>query len=178
VKPGNIVLTLGTGGVSTFALQLARLSGARVAVTSSSDQKLQRMKALGAEFTANYQANPEWGQEILAKTGGADIVVENVGRVTLDQSMIACAPNAWLVMVGTGPPPASLPKMPGFYQKNLTMRAISNASRRMLQDLAGALAGSGTKPVIDREFPFEEAPAALEFAAQSSHIGKVVIRHR
>jgi NADPH:quinone reductase-like Zn-dependent oxidoreductase len=177
LRPGQTVLTLGTGGVSTFGLQLARAGGARVVVTSSSDAKLARMRELGAAFTVNYATNPEWGQEVLRLTGGVDVVLENVGRATLDQSLNACAPNAWVVLIGTGPLPAQLPKLPGFYQKNITMRAISNGSRRMYVELAAALAANGVRPVIDRTFPFAKAPEAFRFMASSSHIGKVVIRH-
>jgi NADPH:quinone reductase-like Zn-dependent oxidoreductase len=176
-KPGDVVLTLGTGGVSTWGLLLAKAAGARVAITSSSDEKLARMRALGADVTVNYRQTPDWGQAIAAQTGGADIVLENVGRETLDQSMLACAPNARIVMIGTAPLPERLPEMPGFYQKNLLLKAISNGNRRMLADMARAVAANRIEAVIARTFEFGQVPEAFEYMAASSHSGKVLIRH-
>lgn len=180
VRSGETVLTLGTGGVSTFGLQLARLAGAQVVVTSSSDEKLARMRTLGADVAVNYRTEPKWGEKIIELTGGrgVDVVLENVGRETLDQSMQACAPNARIVMIGTGPLPKDLPKMPGFYVKNLMMKAISNGSVRMLTELVRALDAAKLAPIVDREFPFEQAVEAYRFFAGSSHIGKIAIRHR
>jgi NADPH:quinone reductase-like Zn-dependent oxidoreductase len=106
-----------------------------------------------------------------------DVVLENVGRPTLDESMNACAPGATIVMIGTGPLPKELPKMPGFYQKNLTLKAISNGSRRMFADLLAALAAGRIQPVIDRTFAFSEAIAAFREMEAGDHVGKVLIRH-
>jgi NADPH:quinone reductase-like Zn-dependent oxidoreductase len=177
VRAGDTVLSLGTGGVSTWGVALARASGARVVVTSSSDAKLERMRALGAAATVNYRSVPDWGAEVLRQTGGADIVLENVGRETLDQSMQACAPGARIVMIGTAPLPPQLPKMPGFYTKNLSMKAISNGSHRMLLDLVAAVSVNRLRAVVERSFAFEDALDAFDFAAGSDHIGKVVIRN-
>lgn len=178
VKGGDIVLSLGTGGVSSWGVLLAKAAGATVVVTSSSDAKLERMKALGADITINYRRNPDWGKEVGVKTSvGANIVLENVGRATLDQSMLACANNAMIVMIGTGPLPKELPKMPGFYIKNLAMKAISNGSRVMLEDMMRGVAASGIQAVVDHTFDFTDAVRAFEFMAQSSHVGKVVLHH-
>lgn len=176
-RPGDTVLTLGTGGVSTWGMQLARAAGARVAVTSSSDTKLEQARALGAEFTVNYRREPDWGEAIHRLTGGVSIVMENVGRETLDQSMLACRPNAMLVMIGTAPLPGQLPRMPGFYVKNLAMKAISNGSARMLGDLARGCAANQLSAVVDRQFSFEEAPAAFTHLLENAPFGKVLIRH-
>jgi NADPH:quinone reductase-like Zn-dependent oxidoreductase len=178
VKPGDTVLTLGTGGVSTIGLQLAKMAGARVVVTSSSDEKLARVKQLGADFGVNYKATPEWGAEVAKLTGGVDIVLENVGRPTLDQSMNACGNGATIVMIGTGPLPPQLPKMPNFYQKNLMMKAISAGSRRMFEDLVAGLAANRWQPVIEKTFEFSDAIAAFREMERSDHVGKVLIRHR
>ena len=177
VRKDQTVLTLGTGGVSSWGLLLAKAAGARVAITSSSDEKLQLMKELGADVTVNYRKNPEWGKVIMEQTGGADIVLENVGRTTLDQSMMAAATNAVIVMIGTGPMPDQLPRMPGLYMKNLTLKAISNGSRRMLEDMLASIAYDEVQAVIGKEFDFEDAINALEFMSRSSHAGKVIIRH-
>jgi len=180
IKAGDIVLSLGTGGVSTWGTQLARAAGARVVVTSSSDDKLERMRALGADAGVNYRMTPEWGKAVLDATGGrgVDIVLENVGRATLDQSMNACAENATIVLIGTGPLPKELPRMPGVYQKNLTLKAISNGSRRMLEELLQAIAVNKLEGVIEQEFAFADAVEAYRFMRDGSRLGKVLIRHR
>ena len=178
VVPSDVVLSLGTGGVSSFGVKLAKQAGARVIVTSSSDAKLARMRALGADYTINYRSTPDWGEAVQRLTGGADLVLENVGRKTLDESMIAAAVNARIIMIGTGPLPQQLPTLPGLFQKNLRIRAISNASHRMLQDLVTAMAANNIDAEIAREFPFDQADEAFRFMARSSHVGKVVIRHR
>jgi NADPH:quinone reductase-like Zn-dependent oxidoreductase len=178
LRPGQTVLTLGTGGVSTIGLQLAKAAGARVVVTSSRDDKLERMRGLGADLGVNYRSTAQWGNRVAELTGGGvDVVLENVGRPTLDESMNACAPGATIVMIGTGPLPKELPKMPGFYQKNLTLKAISNGSRRMFADLLAALAAGRIQPVIDRTFAFSEAIAAFREMEAGDHVGKVLIRH-
>lgn len=177
VGPGDTVLSLGTGGVSSWGLLLAKAAGARVAVTSSSDTKLARMRELGADVTVNYRTKPDWGAEVLKQTGGATLVLENVGRATLDQSMNACASNAMIVMIGTGPLPAQLPKMPGFYVKNLALKAISNGSRAMLQRLAQRVAERGITAEIGGQFAFADVVAAFEYARASGHVGKVLLQH-
>lgn len=177
LRPGETVLSLGTGGVSSWGLALARAAGARVVITSSSDEKLERMRTLGANFTVNYRSHSDWGAEVMRQTGGVDVVLENVGRETLDQSMTACAPGARIVMVGTAPLPAQLPKMPGFYTKNLSMKAISNGSHRMLLDLIASVAANRLSVVVDKTFDFEAALDAFAFMRGGEHIGKVVIRN-
>jgi len=178
VKPGDIVLSLGTGGVSSFGVQLAKSAGATVLVTSSSDEKLAAMKGQGADIGINYRTTPEWGQAVLDATGGrgADIVLENVGRRTLDQSLTGAAVNAYVVLIGTDRLPEQLPKMPGFYMKNITMKAISNASVRMLTDMVKGYAANGLKPIIGRRFDFEDAPEAFRYQRDNDDIGKVIIR--
>ena len=148
-----------------------------VAITSSSDEKLALMRELGADITVNYKRNPDWGKTIFDATGGVDVVLENVGRPTLDQSMHACGNNARVVMIGTGPLPKQLPAMPGLYMKNIGLVAISNGSRTMLEHMAEAIAANKLRAVIGKTFSFEDAPAAFEFAGRSGHAGKVLIRH-
>ena len=178
LKSSDIVLSLGTGGVSSWGVLLAKAAGATVVVTSSSDAKLERMKALGADIAINYRTNPSWGEEVMAKTGtGATIVLENVGRRTLDQSMLACDNNAMIVMIGTGRLPEQLPKMPGLYIKNLAMKAISNGSRSMLEDMMRGVAASDIQAVVEKTFDFDDAVQAFELMARSSHIGKIVLNH-
>ncbi|MEM1092028.1 MAG: NAD(P)-dependent alcohol dehydrogenase [Pseudomonadota bacterium] len=180
VKSGDTVLSLGTGGVSSWGIILAKAAGARVVLTSSSDEKLAAMREkYGVDITVNYRKTPEWGQKVTELTGGkgANIVLENVGWPTLDQSLQASAVNATVVMIGTGPRPKKILSMPDFYIKNITMKAISNGSRSMMEELVRAIDSVGMKALIAKEFAFEEAVAALEFMDQSNHMGKVVIRH-
>ena len=179
IKPGQIVLSLGTGGVSSFGVQLAKLSGAKVIVTSSSDKKIKDMINEGADIGINYKTNPDWGQEIIKLTdgNGADIVLENVGRRTLDQSLIGCAVNGFVVMIGTERLPDNLPKMPGFYMKNITIKAISNASVRMLDEMVKAYAINGLSSIISKRFRFKDAADAFRYQLTHKKIGKVIINH-
>ncbi len=179
VRAGDVVLTLGTGGVSTWGTQLARASGALVVATSSSDDKLAKIRALGAFAGVNYRTTKDWGKAVADATGGrgVDIVLENVGRPTLDESMTAAADNATIVMIGTGPLPERLPKMPGLYAKNITLQAISNGSQRMLEELLAAISANNLQHVVEREFAFADAVAAYRFQRDGSRFGKVLIRH-
>lgn len=175
IKAGDTVLLLGTGGVSVFGLQIAKMNGARAVITSSSDEKLERMKALGADVTVNYRKNPEWDKEVLEKTGGVDIVVETGGTGTLGQSMASCAPNGRIGFIGAlsqGEQPSLGPLL----IKNLVLKGITSGSRTMLEDFVAAIAVNGFDPVIDRVFDFDQAREAYEHLDSGSHIGKVVIK--
>ena len=178
VRSDDVVLSLGTGGVSTWGVQLAKAAGARVVVTSSSDEKLAQMKKLGADLTVNYRANPQWGKEVFDKTGGrgASVVLENVGPATLDQSMAASAVNARVVMIGTGRPPPNPPNMNGMYIKNLTLKAISAGSRTMLEGLLAAMAQNRLKAAISEVVPYAEAVRAYDAIKAGEGVGKIVIK--
>jgi len=177
VRSDDTVLTLGTGGVSSFGLLLAKAAGARVVVTSSSDEKLEEMRRLGADVTVNYRANPQWGREVAEKTGGgATVVLENVGPGTLDQSMAASAVNARIVMIGTGRPPPNPPNLYGLYMKNLSLKAISAGSRQMLEGLLTALAQNRIRPVIAKTIPFADAVQAWREIQGGEQLGKIVVR--
>ncbi len=178
VRSDDIVLTLGTGGVSSFGVLLAKAAGAKVIVTSSSDEKLAEMRKLGADLTVNYRSNPQWGSEVVEKTGGrgASVVLENVGPATLDQSMSASAVNARIVMIGTGRPPANPPNMNGMYIKNLMLKAISAGSRTMLESLLAAMAQNRLKPVISKVVPYAQATQAYTEIREGDHIGKIIVK--
>jgi NADPH:quinone reductase-like Zn-dependent oxidoreductase len=177
VKAGDLVLTLGTGGVSIFALQLAKMHGARVAITSSSDEKLVQAKALGADILVNYTTTAEWGGAVLAASGGADIIVETGGLATLSQTIAAAAPNARIVLIGAlaGSPAQVLPNFSSILGKNLTLKGITAGNRKMLQDLVRAVDGNGLVPVIGATFGFNEAPQAYAFLKSGTCLGKVLI---
>jgi NADPH:quinone reductase-like Zn-dependent oxidoreductase len=177
VRGDDTVLTLGTGGVSSFGLILAQAAGARVVVTSSSDEKLAKIRELGADITVNYKANPNWGKEVFEKTGGgASVILENVGPATLDQSMAAAAINARIVMIGTGRPPPNPPNMNGMYLKNLMLKAISAGSRTMVEDLIAAMHHRKLKAVIAKTIPFADAHQAYVELRDGDHLGKIVIK--
>jgi NADPH:quinone reductase-like Zn-dependent oxidoreductase len=183
IKAGDLVLALGTGGVSIFALQIAKMHGARVAITSSSDAKLETARALGADITVNYRTEPDWATAVVKANGGqgADIVVETGGLPTLGASIAASATNARVVLIGALAPsaadgPAGLANLFGIVGKNLTLRGITGGSRSMLQDLVNAAAAAGLAPVIDRTFAFDEAPQAYAHLKSGGHFGKVMIR--
>ena len=179
IQAGDTVLALGTGGVSVLALQLAKMHGARVAITSSSDEKLDRVRALGADITINYQRHPDWAKEVLRETGGAgaDIIVETGGFATLTHSIAAAAPNARIVMIGAlGGGDAGLPNFSTIVGKNLTIRGITAGHRRQLEALVRAAAVNGLTPLIGQRFEFDEAPEAYRALKAGSAIGKVMIR--
>jgi NADPH:quinone reductase-like Zn-dependent oxidoreductase len=177
VRPGETVLVMGTGGVSIFALQFALLAGARVIATSKSDEKLERVRDLGAWETINYVATPDWAMRAVELTGGlgVDHLVEMGGLGTMEQSFAATRPGGRVSLIGvlTGfdtkvdPHPAMV--------KGLCLQAIVVGSRAMFEDMNRALAVGGLRPVIDRVFPFEQAPDALRYLSAAGHVGKVVI---
>ena len=180
VKAGDLVLTLGAGGVSIFALQIAKMCGARVAITSSSDAKLARARELGADIAINYAVTADWPAELMARTGGAgaDIIVETGGISTLPQSIAAAAPNARVVLIGAlagaaDKAPANFSTIIG---KNLTLRGITEGSRAMLVDFVRAATANGLEPVIDRVFDFDHATEAYAHLKSGQHLGKVMIR--
>ncbi len=180
IKAGDTVLTLGTGGVSMLALQIAKMSGARVAITSSSDDKLAVCRELGAEITVNYRKQADWQNAIREATGGrgVDIVVETVGVSSLTQSLACCAPNARVGLLGAlGGPAVGQTNLGMLIVNNIVLKGITSGSKRMLEDLLRASTANGLKPKIDRVFTFGEAASALAYLQSGQHMGKVVIRH-
>lgn len=176
LAPGETMLTLGTGGVSVFGLQIARMIGARVVITSSSDDKLARMRELGADFTVNYRRNPQWGREVLELTGGADVVMDNVGPTSLDQTLAACASAARVVFIGMVGGFAQTAALPQMIMRGLSITSMSNASRRSMQDFVRAIDANALKPVVGRAFAFDEAREAFRYFAESTdRIGNIVI---
>jgi NADPH:quinone reductase-like Zn-dependent oxidoreductase len=177
VQAGDTVLLLGTGGVSIFGLQFAKLHGARVIITSSSDEKLARAKALGADETINYKTHPEWDKEVLRLTGGkgADIVLEVGGGETFPRSMNSVRASGQIAVIGVlsgvvGTVPIGLIGI-----QTLSVRGIFVGSVAMFEDLNRAIAANRLRPVIDRVFPFEQSLEALRFMQSAQHFGKIVI---
>ena len=178
LRAGETVLTLGTGGVSIMALQLAKLAGARVIITSSSDAKLDRATSLGADDVINYVKTPEWADEVLRLTEGrgADHVVETAALGTLPQSYRAVAPGGEIALLGVLTPPAgNLSPLPLMF-KSATLRGLFVGGRDLFEGLLRALTVSRMKPVVDKVFEFDEASNAFEYLRSGKHVGKVVIR--
>jgi NADPH:quinone reductase-like Zn-dependent oxidoreductase len=177
LRPGDTVVTLGTGGVSVFTLQLAKLSGARVIITSSSDSKLARAQELGADEVLNYKREPDWQKRVLELTGGgADKVVDLAGVGTLARSYQAVGPGGEVLVIGVlSRPEGDLSPYP-LMMKGATVRGIFVGGREHFEGLMKAVAVNHLKPVIDRTFDFDAAPQAYEYLKSAQHFGKVVIR--
>lgn len=180
VKAGDLVLALGTGGVSIYALKIAKAAGARVAITSSSDEKLEFAKSLGADILINYKTNPDWAAELMKQTGGkgADIIVETGGIATLSQSISAAAVNSYIIIIGAlgGAAGEGLPNYGAIIGKNITLKGIAEGSRAMLARLLRAVEANDITPVIDKVFSFDQAPEAYAYLKSGAHVGKVLIK--
>jgi len=175
LKAGDTVLLLGTGGVSIFALQFATLMGARVIITSSSDEKLERAKAMGAWQTVNYRQTPDWEKEVLALTHGigADLTVEVGGAGTLEKSIAATRIAGTIGFIGILAGGTVNPRP--IMSKSLTVQGIYVGSRNLFRDMNKAIAAAELRPVIHQRFAFDEAPAAYRALKAAAHFGKLVI---
>jgi NADPH:quinone reductase-like Zn-dependent oxidoreductase len=178
LKPGMSVLLQGTGGVSIFALQFAKLAGARVIITSSSDEKLKRAVQLGADDCINYKTNPDWDTKAIALTGGigVDHIIEVGGPGTLARSMNAVRSGGRISIIGllTGTDVTVSP-MP-ILGKQIQVQGIFVGSRDMFESMNRAIALHGLRPVVDRVFEFDRARDALRYLQNGQHLGKIVIR--
>lgn len=177
-RPGDTVLTLGTGGVSILALQIAKAAGARVIVTSSSDEKLERAKALGADAGINYKSQPDWEQQVLALTdgAGADHIVEIGGAGTLPRSFEAVGGRGEIVLIGVLTPPSGNLNPHALMPKHATLRGVFVGDTPMFEALNRAIAVNGIRPVVDEVFEFDAAPEAYRRLESARHFGKLVIR--
>jgi NADPH:quinone reductase-like Zn-dependent oxidoreductase len=176
VRPGDTVLVLGTGGVAIFALQVARLLGARVVVTSSSDEKLARARELGAWEGINYRREPEWGRRVRQLTGGgADHVVEVGGAGTLAQSLRAVRPGGTISLIGVLAGSSAPLSVTPILMQQVRVQGVLVGHREGLEGFLRAVAQHRLQPVVDRRFPFAEAPEAFAHLAAGRHFGKVVV---
>lgn len=177
IRPGSTVLVQGSGGVSIFALQFAKAAGARVIATSSSDDKLARLKDLGADELINYKAVPAWGAKAMELTGGrgVDCVVEIGGAGTLDQSMIATRVGGHVALIGVlagfaGPVQTAL-----LMAKNLRVQGLTVGSRQQQLDMIAGIEANAIRPVISDHFPLEGLADAFRHQAANKHFGKIVV---
>lgn len=175
VQSGDVVVIQGTGGVSLFGLQIAKLHGAEVVLTSSSDEKLEQGRAMGADHLINYRETPEWGRAVREITGGrgADHVVEVGGAGTLAQSIEAVRIGGHIALIGvlTG---GEINPMP-ILRKSIRLNGIYVGSTEMFEAMNRAIAAHGLKPVIDADFAFDAAPDAYRHMEAAGHFGKIVI---
>lgn len=177
VKPGDTVLTQGTGGVSVFAIQFAHAAGARVITTSSSDEKLAKVRELGASECINYQQTPNWDEEVLRLTDGrgADNIVEVGGAGTLPRSLRAVRRGGQVNVIGVLSGGGEIDPMVVLF-KSVMMRGIFVGSREMFEAMNRAITTHQLRPVVHRVFPFDAAPDAYRHLESGAHLGKVVIR--
>jgi|SRR5579884_1785664 len=178
LQAGETVLTLGSGGVSLFALQFAKLFGARVIATTSSDEKAQRLKKLGADDVINYRTTPDWNEAVRDLTGGrgVDLVVEVGGAGTLEKSIKATTVSGQVSMVGwLANKGTSTIDIKVISATVLTLRRIAVGSRAQFIAMNRAIAVNRLRPVIDRIFSFDEAAAAFRYYQDSQNLGKVII---
>jgi NADPH:quinone reductase-like Zn-dependent oxidoreductase len=176
IKAGDSVLIQGTGGVSLFALQFARLLGARVIATSSSDAKLARVRELGASDGINYKETPEWGNQVRELTGvGVDHIVEVGGAGTLGESLRAVRVGGHIALIGVLSGAGPFNPTP-ILMKGVRVQGIFVGSRAMFEAMNRAITLHEMRPVIDRVFPFEELPAALRHMESGAHFGKICVK--
>lgn len=178
VGPGQVVLALGTGGVSIAALQLAKMAGAEVIVTSSSHEKLARAKQLGAAHGINYKENDKWAKAVKDATGGvgADHVIEVGGVGTLENSIRACRMGGHISLVGVLAGPQAPLNLTLVLMQDIRVQGVFVGPRESFEDMNRAVAQHKLKPVVDKVFSYADARDALKYVASGSHFGKVCIR--
>lgn len=177
VTPGDVVVVQGTGGVSIFALQLARGAGARVIATTSSDDKARRVKALGASEVINYRECPDWQEQVMSLTNGrgADHVIDVVGGTNIDRSIGATRIGGTVSLIGFLEDTQGVFNLPEAFRRVITLSCISVGSRSAFEALIAATEVQQLKPVISRVFSFGEIHNAFEYLASGTHFGKVAI---
>ena len=180
LEPGDTVVLQGTGGVSIFGLQFAHAAGYRTIVTSSSDEKLARAKALGATELVNYRTTPEWHRAVREMTGGrgAEFIMEVGGAATLEQSLKSVAMGGHIAVVGvltdaSAPPPTLSPA--AMIGSSAKVQGLSVGSREMFESMCRAITLHRIRPVIGRAMPWTEAPRAIDEMATGGHFGKIVL---
>jgi len=177
-KPGNTVLLLGTGGVSIWALQLAKAAGLRAIITSSNDEKLERARSLGADHAINYRSNPDWQNEVLRITEGrgVDLVVEVGGDGTLERSVSSTRMGGTVAVVGGVSGFSTKLDLIPLVVRGTRLIGVVVGSRAMFEDLNRFITATKIRPTIDRVFSFDAAREAFAYLASANHFGKVVIQ--
>ena len=178
LKAGDTVLVQGTGGVSLFALQFAKLMGAQVIATSSSDLKLDKLKQLGASEVINYKTTPNWDEKVWELTNevGVDRIIEVGGAGTFNKSLRAIRYGGYIALIGVLTGFSADVSTTSILHKGITVQGIYVGSRVMFEAMNRAIALHNIKPIVDRVFPFEEARQALEYMESGAHFGKIALR--
>ena len=179
LRPGQWVLTLGTGGVSIFGLQIAKAAGARVVSTTSSDEKMNFLKKLGADKVINYKTHPEWGALAREATGGEGFhhVIEVGGPGTMKQSLASIRIGGVISIIGfVGKSDQAEPTASSTLSQLAILRPILVGSRSMYEEMIEGMTVSKTKPVVDKVFPFNQLKEAYDHLWEQKHIGKVVVK--
>ena len=177
LKAGDRVLVLGTGGVSIFALQFAKAMGATVIATSSSDEKLERARGLGADHTINYKSEPKWGEAVRRLTDGygVDHVIELGGPGTLPQSIAAVRVGGHISLIGTVTGLSGEVPTAAIMIKHVRLQGLIVGNRRQQQDMVRAIETTGLKPIIDRTFSIEALADAFRYEESGKHVGKICV---
>ncbi len=178
VIPGEFVLVLGTGGVSIFSLQIAKLLSANIILLSSSEEKLQKAKGIGANFLINYKQNPEWEREVLKLTDfeGVDHIIEVGGVGTLEKSIRCVKPGGSIYLIGVLAGRQAPVDLTPILMQNIKIQGVIVGHKRSLIQMIRAFEFHNIKPIIDKIFEFEEAPKAFEYLKSASHFGKICIQ--
>jgi NADPH:quinone reductase-like Zn-dependent oxidoreductase len=178
LRPGDTLTVLGTGGVSVFALQFAKMLGARVIVTSSSDAKLERARSLGADELVNYKTTPDWDRKVKDLTGGvgADHVLDVGGGGTFPRSVRAVRVGGTISLIGVLAGATTEVNLAPILMQNIRVQGVIVGSRETFESMNRAVEGHRLRPVLDRVFPFAESRAAFEHMAGQGHFGKIAIR--
>jgi len=178
LQPGQTLLLQGTGGVSLFGLQFSKLVGATVIITSSSDEKLDRARAMGADYTINYRSRPDWEKRVHEITGGrgVDLTLEVGGAGTLSKTLRATCHCGHVSLIGVLSGIAGDVETAHILHKAVTIRGIYVGSRAMFAAMNHAITQHKLEPVIDRVFGFDDSPEALRYLESAQHFGKIVIR--
>ncbi|MHA6192986.1 zinc-dependent alcohol dehydrogenase family protein [Pseudomonas wadenswilerensis] len=177
LKPGDSVLVQGTGGVSIFALQFAKAAGATVIATSSSDEKLERLKTLGADEVINYRSTPNWGEKVRALTDdrGVDHVIEVGGPQTLEQSMTAVRIGGHVSMIGILTGVAGQLPLVQALVRQIRLQGVLVGSRAQQQAMIRAIDANGLRPVVDKVFELEQIVEAFQYQESNRHFGKICL---
>ncbi len=178
LKAGETVLVQGTGGVSIFALQFAKMAGAEVIITSSSNDKLEHARELGATYCINYNETPEWDKRVKQITGGVgvDHVIEVGGAGTIAKSLRAVRVGGHIAVIGVLSGNSLDFNLIPLLMQNLRVQGVLVGNREMFEAMLRAMDLHNLKPIIDRVFPFVEARAAFDYMASGEHFGKICIR--
>lgn len=177
IKKDDFVLLQGTGGVSIFALQFAKIFGAKTIITSSSDEKLTRAKQLGADFTINYKNEPDWDKKVLEITEkrGVDHVVEVGGAGTLQKSINSVKMGGHIAVIGVVAGKGEFNHLQ-IFMKSIKVQGIFVGSREMFEAMNNCILENNLKPVVDQVFEFNKAREALKMMESASHFGKIVVK--